>query len=89
MDERDRQFLPGLVYWYYRVKEFRMRAWDQFCFSLAWKLPKRINYWAAVRVFAHATSGRYAGEEVTKINVVEAMKRWSDRYDLSHHNKEV
>jgi len=87
MDERDRQFLPELVYWYYRVKELRRRAWDRFCFSIAWKLPKRMNYWAAVRLFSSSTGCPYEGEDVTKVTCIQAMKRWSDRYNLDYHNR--
>lgn len=49
---------------------------DVFYLWLARKLPRKLTYWAAMCVGAHATSGRYSKENVPELNFMEAMKRW-------------
>ena len=43
---------------------------------LAWKLPKRLVMWAAVRVGAHATQGKYENQVVPDLTFLDALKRW-------------
>lgn len=43
---------------------------------LAWHLPRSLVYWAAVRVVAHATTGRYGNEVVPAVVCVDALQRW-------------
>ena len=40
------------------------------------KLPKGLVYWAAMRMVAHATTGKYADEEVPALTAMDAMGRW-------------
>ena len=43
---------------------------------LAWKLPKPLVKWCALRVGAHATQGRYSNQEVPALLFMDALKRW-------------
>ena len=52
---------------------------NQFMRWLASKLPRRLAYWAAIRVIAHATQGDYKSVEVTSVSVMDALDRWEIR----------
>lgn len=44
---------------------------------IAWHLPKRLVYWCAVRVGAHATVGaKYGRTIVPELRMMEALDRW-------------
>ena len=43
---------------------------------LAWRLPRKLVYWCAVRVGAHATQGDYSDTVVPELLVMEALERW-------------
>jgi hypothetical protein len=49
---------------------------EKICIWVASKLPRKLAYWAAIRVGAHATIGEYSGQVVPKLNFMEALKRW-------------
>lgn len=51
------------------------RAWRW----LAWKIPRRLVYWCAVRLIAHATSGKYSAQEVPALVAIDALNRWEVR----------
>jgi hypothetical protein len=43
---------------------------------LAWRLPRGLVYWCAIRVMAHATTGRYGTTVVPELPAMEALSRW-------------
>ena len=43
---------------------------------LAWKLPRSLVYWCAIRVVAHATTGRWSSQIVLELLAMEALDRW-------------
>lgn len=43
---------------------------------LAWRLPKRLVYWASIRLIANATQGKYSSTVVPELTAIEALKRW-------------
>lgn len=51
---------------------------------LAWKiaflLPKKIVYFATIRLIAHATQGKYGNTLVPELPAMEAVARWSKDY---------
>ena len=49
---------------------------DVIAMSVARHLPKRIIYWAALRVIANATTGKWSKQEAPSLTCVEAMARW-------------
>jgi len=62
-----------MVNWYIKFFEKKREAFYSW---LAWKLPKRVAMWAAVRVGAHATTGKYSSQIVPKLTFLEALNRW-------------
>ena len=43
---------------------------------IAWRLPARVVYWAALRVMASATQGRWSRQDVTSLTGLDALARW-------------
>jgi hypothetical protein len=43
---------------------------------VAWLLPRKVAYWATLRVGAHATTGRYGHQVVPELTFFEAIERW-------------
>lgn len=39
-------------------------------------LPRRVAYWAAIRVGCHATTGKWSDQEVPSLAFMDALKRW-------------
>lgn len=63
--------------------------YDLFCYDLhrvperiwmwtAWHLPKKLVLWAAVRLMAHATTGKYGSTNATHLTILDALQRWED-----------
>ena len=49
---------------------------EKFWFWLAWKLPKGLVYWCAIRLMAHATTGEWSNVNMLSLNAIDALKRW-------------
>ena len=49
---------------------------DKIQMWIAWRLPKWLVKWAAVRLIAHATAGEYSTTIVPELRVMDALKRW-------------
>jgi len=45
--------------------------------SISFFLPREIAYWCAIRVFAHATTGKYSEQVVPDLTAMDALKRWN------------
>jgi hypothetical protein len=45
---------------------------------IAWKLPRPLVKWAVIRLFAHATTGRYGSTSPPELTAMDALKRWDD-----------
>jgi len=43
---------------------------------IAWRLPRSLVYWCAMRVGAHATQGKYDTQIVPELKFMDALKRW-------------
>lgn len=55
----------------------RHRFTEKLAMWVAWHLPRIICHWCAVRLFAHATQGKWGNEHPESVTVIDAMKRWS------------
>lgn len=44
--------------------------------KIAHLIPKCLVYWCAIRLMAHATQGEYGNTDVTKLDIMTALKRW-------------
>lgn len=49
---------------------------EKLTMKLAWMMPRRLVYWCAIRLFAHATQGRYSDQVVPDLTAADALKRW-------------
>jgi hypothetical protein len=49
---------------------------EKITMAIAWRLPRSLVYWCAIRLGAHATQGPYSNQEVLALNFVDALKRW-------------
>lgn len=54
------------------------KARDKALMAVAWRLPRRLAMWTAVRVISHATVGEYSSTVVTELTAVDVLKRWPD-----------
>lgn len=50
--------------------------YDKLCMAVAWRLPKRLITWCAVRLMAHATQGEWSSQIVPDLKAMDALKRW-------------
>lgn len=62
-----------------RLKEWYSINRDKFAMWLAWKLPRRLVYWCAIRVNAAASQGGYGHEIVPEITMMDALDRWAGK----------
>lgn len=51
--------------------------------AVANRLPRWLVYWAAIRLMAHATTGRYGSTVVPDLRAMDALKRW-ERKETAH-----
>lgn len=52
------------------------RAVEKLCIWVAWRLPKALVMWCALRVIAYATQGQYGNTVVPDLTAMDALKRW-------------
>lgn len=43
---------------------------------LAWHLPRRLVYFATMRLGAHATTGEHSKQIVPELTFMDAVERW-------------
>ena len=43
---------------------------------IAWRLPRRVVYFAAIRLMAYATTGKYSDTVVPELEGMDAIERW-------------
>lgn len=46
---------------------------------IAWRLPKTLVMWTAIRLGAYATQGEYGSTVVPDLTFMDALKRWTER----------
>lgn len=49
---------------------------DKFWRAIAWKLPRRLVYWAAIRVMSEASTGKYSATLVGDLPAMDAIRAW-------------
>ena len=52
---------------------------ERFCRWLAFRLPMQIAYWCAIRVIAHATTGKFSTTVVPELTAMDALGRWEQQ----------
>jgi len=45
---------------------------------IAWHLPRKLIYWAALRLIAFATQGPYSEQVVPELTAMDALGRWPE-----------
>ena len=45
---------------------------------IAWRLPRPLVMWCAIRLGCHATQDQYEDQVVTELLMMDALKRWED-----------
>jgi hypothetical protein len=68
-----------IQYWWWKHITIHTYKWamDEFWRRLSYKLPKKLIYHCAIRIWAHATSCSSGyGEDVTITTMNDAIKRW-------------
>jgi hypothetical protein len=61
--------------WWWSEKRERLDRWA------ANVLPRRIAYFAAIRVGAHATCGQWGNQVVPDLRFMDALQRWEIHHD--------
>lgn len=59
---------------------FRTKAPDRLAAAIANRLPRRVVYWATIRVGVHATTGPWSDCEVPGVTLPEILTRWEHRH---------
>lgn len=54
---------------------------DKLARWIAWKLPRNVVMWAAIRLIAHATQGPYSKTDAASLEAMEALSRWKIMYN--------
>lgn len=49
---------------------------EKFWLWLAYRLPRRLVYWAGIRLIANATNGEYKNQTVPDLAAMDALHRW-------------
>lgn len=60
------------VPWRYELE----RAKEKAAQAIAWRVPRWLAYWCAIRVVAHATQGPWSTETVPELRAMDAIQRW-------------
>lgn len=66
------------IYWYEFKEKVGFEFKEKIGFALAFKLPKFLVYYCAIRVIANASSGKYSLQDLPKLKAMDALKRWKD-----------
>ena len=49
---------------------------EKLMMKIAWKMPKWLVYFCAIRLGANATTGEHENQIVPELNFMDALKRW-------------
>ena len=52
------------------------RLKERILFKIVWWMPKSFIYFAAVRLIAYCTTGKYSSQIVPNLSAMDALKRW-------------
>jgi hypothetical protein len=46
--------------------------------KIAHMLPRKLVYFCAIRLMAHATQGKWSSQNVPELTAMDALERWED-----------
>ena len=55
------------------MKKYRFRYW------LVWMIPRKVVYYCGVRLWCHATTGKYSDTVADEVTMNEILTRWEDK----------
>jgi hypothetical protein len=58
------------------TSETRSKTMERFWIWLAWKLPRRLALWAAIRVNSEATVLDFPDRTPEQVSVLDAIGKW-------------
>jgi hypothetical protein len=59
----------------YRISRLQNDFWEW----LSYLLPRKLVYYATIRLWAYATTGKYSTVEAPSATVIDCIKRWKDQ----------
>lgn len=66
------------IYWYEFKEKVGSELKEKVGFAIAFKLPKFLVYYCAIRVMANASSGKYQKQVLSELKAMDALRRWED-----------
>lgn len=57
-------------------RDWQRRASEKVLQFIAWRMPRKLVMWCAVRLIAHATTGRWGHELTPECKALTALQRW-------------
>ncbi len=45
---------------------------------ITWLLPRKVVYWAAIRLGSYGTAGKYSHQVVPELTFMDALSRWEE-----------
>lgn len=54
---------------------------EKLVLGIVWLLPRWMVKWCAIRLMAHATTGKYANQVVPELTCIDALNRWEEKDD--------
>jgi hypothetical protein len=63
-------------WWVYEVRDRLRTQKIKLQMAVAWRVPRWLVSWCAVRVVCNATQGQYSNQVVPELSAMDALKRW-------------
>lgn len=79
VDRRLDLFLLAFEYRMHRLDHHRRVFANQVAKWVAYRLSRRVVYWAAIRLGAHASTGKWSTTMATDMTFFDALERWDDQ----------
>jgi len=61
------------------INDVIQRLIAKFWMKLAWKMPKRLVYFCAIRLIAFATQGEYSNTIIPELTAMDALGRYEQQ----------
>lgn len=62
----------------WRIRQAYVVLRERFTMWIAWKMPRYLVMWCAIRLLSHATTGKYSTTVVPDLLAMDALKRWDE-----------
>ena len=65
--------MTEFIYWHFK------RPMQHFPYWIAARMPRWLVYHCAIRLIAHATTGKYGAQLVCDLKAMESLARWEGK----------